>query len=216
MSIKHILLPLTGGKSGADAAICGLTLAKQLGAHATAGYEDELGPLYLASDPGWSAGGYALLYEQMQEVRKERKALARKQFNQAVAAVKLPVVSAPVCQQGSTMWLDSQRDGEPMMTSLTDLVVLDSPANGDTFIAWQAIENALFSIHRPTLVVPQSAQSVDFSRVLVAWNGSQEAAKAIEHLVDLLPQESKVTVLQVGELRSDRLPIEKADRKSVV
>jgi nucleotide-binding universal stress UspA family protein len=213
MSVKHILLPLTGDQSSSAAAVCGLNLAKQLGAHVTAGYEDELGPLYLASDINAFADGYATFYKQIERIRADRKAMARKHFDHAVAAVKLPVVSAPACQQASTMWIESS-GGEDAPISvfgpMTDLVILDNPGGTGTYIAWRAIEDALFNAHRPSLIIPKDATSVDFSHVMVAWNGSREAAKATEHMVDLLPPKAKVTVLQVGKLRPGLLPAEMA------
>jgi hypothetical protein len=121
MSVKHILLPLTGEASSADAAICGMALAKQLQAHVTVGYEDELGPFYIVPDFGASAASYGLFYEQMQKVRSDRKAQARAYFDQAVGTTKLPIVSAPTCKQGSTMWIDDEGGHEFWMPPAIDV-----------------------------------------------------------------------------------------------
>jgi len=209
MTIKHILLPLTGEANSADAAICGLNLAKQLGAHVTAGYEDELGPMYFDAGMPGSAYNYATFYEQRQKVRQERKAKARHYFGQAVAATHLPIVSGPTCKQASTMWLDDNGgDDDPVSKFglLTDLVVLDAPGERTSSVSWNVLEETLFSARRLALVVPAGTKSVDFSKPLIAWNGSAEAARAVERAIDLFPVDAKVTVLQVGEIKPGRMP----------
>lgn len=212
MTIKHILVPLTGESSSADTAICGLTLAKTLGAHVTAGYEDQLGPMYVAADFGGTAAAYGMFYEQMQKMRLDRKKRARTHFDGAVKATSLPIVSAPVCKQGSTMWLDDEDGNDAPIASfgaLTDLVVLEAPGNRRSPPAWHVVEEALFGARRPTLIVPPNTTSVDLSRALIAWNGSSEAANAVERALDLLPATAKLTVLQVGELKPGRMSSEK-------
>jgi len=211
MSVKHILLPLTGDASNADAAVCGLTLAKQLGAHVTVGYEDELGPFYMTPNFGVDAN-YGLFYGQMQKARQDRKAQARGYFDRAVAATKLPIVSAPVCRQSSTMWIDDEGGSDAPISSfgaLTDLVVLNAPGNTSNPTGWNVVEAALFGARRPTLLVPPGTKAIDVSHAIIAWNGSTEAANAVERAVDLLPPTAKVTVLQIGELKIGRMPAEK-------
>ena len=211
MTIKHILLPLTGESNNADAAICGLTLAKTLRAHIAAGYEDDLGPMYVMPEFG-TAATYGVYFEQLQKVRNERKKQARSQFDQAVKATLLPIVSDPVCQQGSTMWLDDEAGNDALIApfgALTDLVVLESPGNRRSPAAWNSVEEALFGARRPTLIVPPGTTSVDLSRALIAWNGSPEAAAAIERALDLLPETAKLTVLQIGDLKPGRMSSEK-------
>lgn len=212
MTIKHILLPLTGEATSADAAVCGMALAKHLGAHVTVGYEDELGPFNMTPDFGVSPVSYGLFYEQMQKVRQERKSQARTYFDRAVGATKLPIVSAPVCQQASTMWIDDAGGNDAPISSfgaLTDLVVLNSPGNTSNPTGWNIVEAALFGAHRPTLLVPPRTKTIDVSRALIAWNGSDEAANAVEHALDLLRPDAKITVLQIGELKIGRMSAEK-------
>jgi nucleotide-binding universal stress UspA family protein len=212
MTIKHILLPLTGEATNANAAVCGLSLAKALGAHVTAGYEDELGPLYVAPDYAGTAVDYGVFYEQMQKYRSTRRDQARAHFADAVKATSLPIVSAPVCKQGSTMWIDDASGNDALIASfgaLTDLVVLDVPGNRGNPTAWNVVEESLFGAHRPTLIVPRGTTAIDASTALVAWNGSMQAANAVEHALDVLPADAKVIVLQIGEMKSGRMPSEK-------
>lgn len=209
MAIKHILLPLTGEVDGADAAICGLNVAKQLGAHVTAGYEDEMGPLYFDAGMPGSSYNYATFYEQLQKVRQQRKATARHSFGQAVAATQMPIVSGPTCEHASTMWLDDKGGDDDLVSKLgllTDLVVLDAPGDRSSPVSWNVLEETLFRARRLALVVPPRTTSVDFSKPLIAWNGSAEAARAVERAIDLFPADAKVTVLQVGEIKRGLMP----------
>ena len=211
MAIKHILLPLTGEAHSADAAICGLALAKQLGAHVTAGYEDELGPLYVGPDFG-AVANLGSFFERMQEIRADRKARARAHFDNAVGKIKLPIVSAPVCKQGSTMWIEHKGGDEAPISAfgpLTDLIVLNAPGNTNSPTPWNVVEEALFGAHRPTMIVPHGTRTIDLSHALIAWNGSSEAVSAVERALDLLSPGAKVTVLQIGELKPGRVPAEK-------
>lgn len=211
MTIKHILLPLTGEAHSGDAAICGLMLAKELGAHVTAGYEDEIGPVYVGPDFG-AAANLGAFYEQMQEIRAQRRARARAHFDSAVGAIKLPIVSAPVCKQSSTMWIDDKGGVDAPISAygtLTDLVVVNAPGNSHSPTPWNVVEESLFGAHRPTMIVPQGTRTINLSKALIAWNGSAEAAKAVEHALDLLSPSAKVTVLQIGELKPGRMSAEK-------
>lgn len=213
MTIKHILLPLTGEAGSKDAAVCGLNLAKQLSAHVTVGYEDELGPIYVVPDYAGAAFSYGAFYEQFQKIREERKAQARKYFDAAVAATHIPIVSAPLCQQGSAMWVES-RDGDrgriSAQSGLTDLVVLDAPGTRSSAVAWNVVEETLFAAHRLALIVPAGTTTVDFTKPLVAWNGSAEAAKTLQQAIALFPANAKVTILQIGDIKTGRIPAARA------
>jgi len=210
VTVKHILLPLTGEATSANAAVCALALAKQLDAHVTVGYEDELGPMCVSPDFGASAATYGLYYEKMQSVRQDRKKQARSYFDRAVGTTKLPIVSGPTCKQASTMWIDDEGGNDAPISAfgaLTDLVILDAPGNRKSPPAWNVVEASLFGARRPTLIVPPGTTSVDMSNVLIAWNGSEQAAKAVEHALGMIPETAKVTVLKVGELKPGRMSV---------
>jgi nucleotide-binding universal stress UspA family protein len=203
---------MNGEPTNADVAVCGLALAKALGAHVTAGYEDELGALYIAPDYAGAAVDYGAFYEEMQKIRNDRRKQARQYFAHAVKTTALPIVSAPVCQRGSTMWIDDESGNDAPIASfgaLTDLVVVDAPGSRNSPLTWKVAEEAIFGTHRPALVVPTGTTSVDLSTALIAWNGSMQAANAVEHALDLLPQNAKVIVLQIGDLKAGRMSSEK-------
>lgn len=208
MAIKHILLPLTGQTRSANAALCALRLAKAMKAHVSAGYEDELGPLYMPTI-GYIASGptFGAFYEQMQRTRAERKALARGFFDRAVADTQLPIVNAPLCTQGSAMWIDDA-DTTPLARHgvFSDLAVLEMPGDEASPVIWNVAEECLFKVKRPLLTVPPDAGSVDFARPVIAWNGSTQAMNAVRAVLPLLPAQAVATILQVGDLKRGGLP----------
>jgi len=62
------------------------------------------------------------------------------------------------------------------------------------------VSNVLLSSGRPTLVVPHGgAPAALAERVLIAWNGGREAARAIGDALPLLEQAQRVDVIAVDE-----------------
>ena len=68
--------------------------------------------------------------------------------------------------------------------------------NGD----WEILEKVIFAARRPALIVPPGCSSVSFSRPVIAWNGSLQAANAVRVALDLFDAESRIAILQVGDL----------------
>jgi nucleotide-binding universal stress UspA family protein len=71
------------------------------------------------------------------------------------------------------------------------------------------VESALFDAERPTLMLPPKTSHLERGAA-VAWNGSLEAATALERAVDMLEANAPVTVVQIGELRSSGVPAAEA------
>ncbi len=208
MTPKHILLPLNGESDGESVALAGLRIAQHYGAHVSAGYEDALGPLY-APTLGYMPSGpvFGEFYDQMQKLRTERMATARGQFDAAVAATKIPIVSEVACSRGSAMWMEPADSGTLSQRGLViDLAVVPAPGENLSPGPWAAIDNLLFAAGAPVLMLPRGASNVEFRRPLIAWNGSREAVRALQCLVAFLPQGARPVLLQVGKLGVGRVP----------
>ena len=93
-----------------------------------------------------------------------------------------------------------------------DLVVLPLPGEDDTgILGGHSIEAAILSVGRPVLLVPEKGLPAGFPRkVLVAWNGSREAARALSDAVPLLARAKAVVVLSSGPA-GDEGPIHSAN-----
>lgn len=80
---------------------------------------------------------------------------------------------------------------------LAQFIMTDLPvSNPDSPIGFDNITRALFGDAAPMLLVPETWQGVaTLERVLIAWNGSGEAADAVKAALPLLQRASKVRVL---------------------
>jgi len=206
MAIKHILVPLTGCREAYHVPLGALRLAEALKAHVTATSVATPFNVYFMPEAGVASAAYAGMMTSVGQLETERHARARTYFDNAVALTKTPIVDTPVCMRASTAWADSTALARPTISSigaLADLVVADLPG-GDGFSELNAIEEALFAVRKPVLVLPPGTQTVGRSRVAVAWNGSAEAVAAVSRALDLLEPGAEITIVQVGALRPAR------------
>jgi nucleotide-binding universal stress UspA family protein len=104
-------------------------------------------------------------------------------------------------------WLVAQ--GEPVeaichAASWCDLVVAERPQlNADAPVGWGIVSRTVFGAGVPVVVVPESAKGASVGeRVLVAWNHSREAGRAIHGALPLLRQAKEVLVLDGAEQMS--------------
>jgi nucleotide-binding universal stress UspA family protein len=106
-------------------------------------------------------------------------------------------------------WLAAQ--GEPVeaichAARWCDLVVAERPTlNPDAPTGWGTVSRTVFGASAPVLVVPQTAKVASVGeRVLIAWNRSREAMRAVRGALPLLRAAGSVLVLD-GAAREDRL-----------
>jgi len=88
----------------------------------------------------------------------------------------------------------------------TDLIILGQvdPAHPPLPAGQQLIQEVLLTAGRPLLVIPYIGQFKTVgSRVLVAWNGSREAARAVHDALPLLTKAASVTILEVSRRRHE-------------
>ena len=101
-------------------------------------------------------------------------------------------------------WLVAQ--GEPVeaichAARWCDLVVARRPVlNPDAPIGWGTVSRTVFGAGVPVVVVPEKAKVSEIgSRILIAWNHSREATRAIRGALPLLRQAQEVVVLDGAE-----------------
>jgi nucleotide-binding universal stress UspA family protein len=87
-----------------------------------------------------------------------------------------------------------------------DLVVLPAPGEDDTGVLGNhAVEAALLSVGRPVLLVPGKGLPAGFpKKVLVAWNGSREAARALSDALPLLARAKSVVIFSARPAGDER------------
>lgn len=101
-------------------------------------------------------------------------------------------------------WLVAQ--GEPVeaichAARWCDLVVAKRPVlNPDAPVGWGTVSRTVFGAGVPVVVVPETAKIGEIgARVLIAWNHSREATRAIRGALPLLAKAQQIVVLDGAE-----------------
>ncbi|WP_321937825.1 universal stress protein [Paraburkholderia sp. J8-2] len=97
-------------------------------------------------------------------------------------------------------------DGYPVTTIVqrgrtADLVVLGQsrPKDPESYVADHFLETVLLGAGSPVLLVPEtSSLEVVGDRVLIGWNGSREAARAIHDAIPFIARATHVTVVAIS------------------
>lgn len=165
-----------------------LALAAGLGAHLTG--------LHLSYMPDAAMAAYdgaEVLYEKLERDLRQRQAAARASFE---AGARKAGVEAD--------WLAARSADMSAVTAFaraSDLVIAGQPdpADSASYVGEGFPSRFLIELGRPVLFLPQGfAPAPAFDHVLVAWNGSREATRAVVDALPLLCAARRVTVLTVA------------------
>ena len=90
----------------------------------------------------------------------------------------------------------------PKMLSIAsrfaDLLVLAQPDDKSSSALLEAADTAIFESGRPVVFVPSGVSSVVGNRIMIAWNGSTQAALAVTAALPFLHLAGQVDVVQAG------------------
>jgi len=85
----------------------------------------------------------------------------------------------------------------------SDLIVLGRPGSDPENPSPGTVEAALFESARPVMIAPPELGSGTMSSAVVAWNGSAQAARAVNYALPFLVRARSVTILVVGNSAED-------------
>ncbi len=189
--IKDLIVNLSLGDKSDPTADFAISTANLLNAHVTAVsfvYEAIIPALELMPIPA----------DLIEMQREESERLAANAANRFAEAARRSSVSA------ETRQLDETLAGAPETFARAarrfDLSVVsqprpESPGNDTLFV-----ESALFSSGRPVLVVPYIQRSgLTLDRVLICWDGSRTAARAIADALPLLQRAKTTEIVTVSD-----------------
>ena len=165
-------------------------------------FDGTVDALHLPVGPaGGMAGGLAMSGEAMplimniDDERLEARAKESKaQYDAIVAPVKGATYSA-----AETATLDTM----VAMGRCSDVIVLGRPGADPENVAPATVEAAIYECARPVMIAPPTAGTGGFANVIVAWNGSFQAARAVEYSLPILAKATQVTILVVGSTPDD-------------
>ena len=204
MSIKTVLAEVTGNAADDSVLDMALAVADKGGAHITVLHvkRDML-------DPAWDAGmvDYGPIIDVLQQDAKKRETAARKRFEDWRKRHRLAEKAEPpggkkptvsfLAQSGIARGLlaDEGRVSDIMIMLRPEIAPADTSAEFETF---------LFETGRPVLLVPAKSSGELFKHVVVAWDGSLEAARAVALAMPLIEAAEKVSVYTGGDQPNPR------------
>ncbi len=89
------------------------------------------------------------------------------------------------------------------MGRLSDVIVLGRPGSDPANASPAAINTALFECARAVMIAPPLVGEGPFASVVLAWNGSFEATRAVEYAMPFLLKAREITILVVGKKPDD-------------
>lgn len=191
-SLTNILVHLDDGQACGERLELSAQLAQSYDAHLSALYVGRFLTQALLVD----APPSGMLIEALEKEQQIRTAKVRALF------------------ESRTSNVESRRefhaeDGDPvywltLYGRYADVIVVQQPEEGDIVIGAGAMLGALaLSCGRPVLVIPRAAvTSLSADRIMIAWNGSREAARAVADALPFLQKASEVEVVTVDEVKT--------------
>jgi nucleotide-binding universal stress UspA family protein len=200
MAMKTVLTYADGAPSTDHRLAAAIETARQMDAHLTVlafGFQPDIPPYV----DGMAAGTLAMPPDTAQPDAEERARTA----GESIARAGIRGEAVPVaCPFGGF----ARALGDAAQFS--DLVVLDRPyGRGAGGTAAAALEGALFDGDGAVLVFPDKIERLDFNAVLIAWNGSREALRAVRRAMPLLVTAQRVEVAIFGATPSEPMPGER-------
>jgi nucleotide-binding universal stress UspA family protein len=197
---KDILVHLDEGPRSATRLKVAVDLARRHGAHLTGLFVLDIPGSDLFYGAGMPYAGGGGMSEMVNSLRADQAAHAEvvaQQFRHAVQLQGLENEWRVV--EGDTVGLVA------LHARYADLTVLGQPNNAESFKGPSAdavLVNVMLASGRPVLAVPYAGNFEQIGqRVLVAWNASREATRAVNDALPLLQDAKSVTVLAVNPRR---------------
>jgi nucleotide-binding universal stress UspA family protein len=200
MSIRKLLLPLTGTAAGEAALATALTIARRWNAHVLALHvrvdSRDVAPL-----AGEGLSG-AMIEEMMSATEKEssdRAHAVRSMFERFVARHDVKVQEAHPGLDHATASFAAvtgrEEDIVAQQARLADLTVVPHPDAGEDVSSSDALHAVLFDSGRPVLISPQKTPPTIGTRVCVAWNGTAESASSVLAAMPWMQRADAVAIL---------------------
>jgi nucleotide-binding universal stress UspA family protein len=208
MSYKTIVVHLDTSPNAHPRLEIALRLAKQFGAHligAFAVFSPDPRSLYVMA-------GTAEYYRTHEELRAERRAALERLFHAELRRAEVPGEWVAIDEPASL--------AVPRAGRCADLIVAgqDNPADPESYVGDFFPENLILSCGRPVLLVPYASNERSTGgRVLVAWDGSREATRAVHDALPFMRTARSTTILTVNGIHEgERARIPGADIATVI
>ena len=204
MSIKTILTPYNGTDEAQPALDVAFTLGRDLGAHVNV--------LHVSANPQDSVpllgeGMSAAIIEEMLQLSEnessERASRAQLNFDKTCGRYATAVAQTSAAGKGASAEFSRETGREDEILAvkgrLSDLIVAAQPVGDNQAVSMMTINAALFETGRPVVIAPPSFPATGAlcgRKVVVSWNGSAEASRAVAAAMPLITRAESVVVLR--------------------
>jgi len=194
MSYKTIAVHLDTSVNAHPRLETALSLAKQFGAHLTGVFA------LFSPDPRslYVMAGTAEYYREHAERRAERREALQRLFHAELRRAEVEGEWIAVNESASFAM--------PRLGHCADLIVAgqDNPDDAESYVGDFFPENLILSSGRPVLLVPYARnERTTGSRILVAWDGSREATRAVHDALPFMRAAQNTTILTVNGMQED-------------
>jgi nucleotide-binding universal stress UspA family protein len=141
------------------------------------------------------ADGEAVTYVLPELIEAQRKA------NQEVKA-RIQAAFQRICGTGPTaVWREAEGDPERLLAEAARTADLALAAKGDVEVmeGSRAVEQLAMAAGVPVLMLPPDTSQAIGTTVIVGWNGSREAARAVHEALPFLCGAQRVVLCAVGQ-----------------
>jgi len=201
--IKDVIVNLSVGEGANAATDYAVSLAAAFDAH-LAGIAFLYDPIVPVSGAGYIPA------DVIEAQERDNAAAAKAAIDRFVAAGKRAGVAAePLTLSGSFAGVGDQFG---RIARRFDLSIVGQAEPGTSAVEEIIAESALFESGRPVIVVPYIQKApLKLDRVMLCWDGSRAAARAIADAMPLLEQAGRVEIVIVANERGKKDEIEGAD-----
>ena len=196
MPIRNILVPICPDVEFDHQLDVALSLARRMEAHVNAVYIRPDPVVTLASIPevAIAAGATVELIER-EEQGAEAAARAKFESWRALHGLSCGIVDQSL-RTPFACWSEQMGSIEAAVVRcgrLSDLIVLNRPDPYEAATE-RAFDAAVFDTGRPTILLPAEIPNNPLRHVIVAWNGSLEATRAVAGAMSLLHEAERISV----------------------
>jgi nucleotide-binding universal stress UspA family protein len=198
MSIKSILAPFTGSETDRPVGAAALRIAAM--------FEAQIGVIFArghGSGSDFARFGLAELgaaaYEQFELAAREQgermEIAAREHFSHLLDEIR----ADPSSKVTAILDLFDGNDTDAIIEwgGVYDLLVVANPAGGAVGTTRNIAETSLANTGRPVVLVPDSAAENIGQRIVIGWNRSSQASRAIAAAMPFLERAADVLVVHV-------------------
>ncbi len=195
--MRTLLVPFFDDAKAEAALACACQVARRFSGHVE-------GLFVLRPPPVFEGEGIAMAGSYMTQFREEGQRLAdsaRQRFERFISAQNMSAKGLGEAEDAATAeWRELEGLEGPVISDharLFDLMVIGRDF-GHPWFDWQVMcEAGLFESGRPVLVTPEKSNSTLGEKILLAWNGGTETARAISMSMPFLTRAESVLVLTV-------------------